>query len=164
MANNNSNFPTNQLNNLPDEFVSETVHCLRELAQQGKPQTITELKTRINDYFAFCESHDFRPGVETISLALGVSRVTFWKWCNSDGCDAEWSKTCEIAKQYILSFLEIATLKGRLNPASSIFLFKNWGAYKDSISFDEAVPATTTRKALTAADLPKLGNYNEENV
>lgn len=164
MANSKSNYPPAQLNNLPDGFTTEVVHCLRELADRGKPETITDLKSRIDNYFIFCENNDFRPGIESLSLALGVSRVTFWKWCNSDGCSEEWAKICEVAKQYVLTFLEVATLSGRLNPASSIFFFKNWGSYKDSISFDESIPATTTRKVLTAADLPKLGKIDKENV
>lgn len=164
MANSKSNYPPAQLSNLPDGFTTETVHCLRELASQGKPETLSDLKNRIDNYFMFCENNDFRPGIESISLALGVSRVTFWKWCNSDGCSAEWAKVCEIAKQFVLTFLEQATFKGKINPASSIFYFKNWGNYRDSISFDEAIPINNTRQVLTAADLPNLGKIDKENV
>lgn len=157
MANRNSNYPSNQLKNLPENFCSETVHSLRELTNQGKPESIIELKNRINSYFEFCEQHDFRPGIESLCLALSVSRQTLWKWCNGKGCTGEWTEECRIAKQFILTFLEQATLKGKVNPASSIFYLKNWADYKDSISFDEAIPISSTRQALTAEQLPKLG-------
>lgn len=157
MANKKSNFPTNQLNNLAENVCSQTVSCLRELSERGKPSTVDELKERIDEYFLFCEENDFRPGIESLCLSLGVSRTTLWNWCNGSGCNQEWSEVCQKAKQFILTFLEQVSLSGRLNPASSIFFLKNWGNYKDSISFDEATPETATRRELTVADLPKLG-------
>lgn len=164
MANKNSNYPTNQLNNLPEKLCSEVVCNLRELAIKGKPENITELKDRINNYFAFCEERGFRPGIESLCLALSISRQTLWKWCAGENCSDEWTEECRIAKQFILTFLEQATLLNRLNPASSIFYFKNWGSYKDSISFDEAMPITSTRQALTAEQLPQFGTEKRKDV
>ena len=43
MANKNSNFPSNQLNELPPEVCRATVDNLKELSQRGKPETETEL-------------------------------------------------------------------------------------------------------------------------
>lgn len=157
MSNKTSNYPANQLNNLPAGTCSETISCLRDLADRGRPQNIAELKQRIDDYFQFCADKDMRIGVESLSLSLGVSRVTFWNWCNNNGCSDEWSEVCQKAKQFVLTFLEQMSLSGRLNPATSIFLMKNWAGYKDTISFDEDVPKETQHRALTASELPKLG-------
>lgn len=157
MANKNSNFPTNQLNNLPEKLCSEVVSNLRELALKGKPKNITELRIRINDYFAFCEERDFRPGIESLCLSLSISRQGFWQWCRGENCSGEWATECQMAKQFILTFLEQLSLTGKINPASGIFYLKNWGDYKDSISFDDVTPTRNTRQVLTADQLPKLG-------
>ena len=163
MANKDSNFPSNNLNKLPEEFCAETVTCLRDLASRGKPQSLEELSLRIDNFFSFCANNGFRPGVESLCLALGVSRQTLWNWCGGEGCSIEWKNECMRAKQFILTFLEQATLKGKLNPASSIFYFKNWADYKDNRSFDEAIPLTTVQQLLTAEALPKLGQNVEKN-
>lgn len=39
MANKNSNFPSNQLNDIPLEVCKATVDNLKELSQKGKPKT-----------------------------------------------------------------------------------------------------------------------------
>lgn len=154
MANKNSNFPSNQLNNLPPETCAEITSCLRELNEQGKPSTLQELKDRIDSYFAFCERKGLRIGVETLCVSLSITRTTLWRWCEADGCDEEWAEVCRNAKQFIMAFLEVLTLSGRLNPASSIFYLKNWGNYKDQISFDEAIPQMgSTKKALSIEEL-----------
>ena len=162
MANHKSNFPSNQLNNLPENFCKETVHSLRELNSKGKPSNPEELKQRIDSYFLFCEEHDFRCGIESLCLALGVSRQTLWQWCNGNNCTEEWAEICRSAKQFILTFLEQLTLKNKINPASSIFYYKNWADYHDNVSFDEAIPQTSVAKALPASMLPKLGDIKQD--
>lgn len=165
MANKNSNYPANQLNNTPEGTNTDLIHSIRELAQQGKPHDVEELKTRIDMYFGFCERRDFRCGVESLSLSLGVTRQTFWNWCNGTGVSEEWQEICLVAKQYILTFIEAVSLSGRLNPATSCFILKNWGNYKDSISFDETPSKEATRHILSSADLPQLDvseSYIEE--
>lgn len=149
MSNKQSNYPSNQLNNLPIGTCSETISCLKELADKGKPSSIEELKQRIDDYFQFCADRDMRIGVESLALSLGVSRVTFWNWCNNNGCTDEWAEICQKAKQFVLTFLEQMSLSGKLNPATSIFLMKNWAGYKDTISFDENAPKETIQRTRT---------------
>lgn len=162
MSNSNSNFPSNQLNGLSTEVCREITSCLRELNEKGKPRTEQELRERIDDYFAFCEERGFRPGVETLCVALSCRRSTLWNWCNGDGCSEEWSEICQNARQFILAFLETLTLSGKLNPASSIFYLKNWANYKDAISFDDAIPTGNTRRVLSASELPRLGLITAE--
>ena len=156
MANKNSNFPTNQLNHLPSGTSAEIVSCLMELSGRGRPENENELKSRISEYFEFCASRDFRPGIESLCLALGTSRSTLWNWCRQDGCSYEWAETCRNAKQTILVFLEQCNLSGKLNPASSIFYLKNWGNYVDSFSV-ENVTDIPKKRVLSADELPKLG-------
>ena len=40
------------------------------------------------------------------------------------------------AKGFISAFMEQTMLRGKINPASGIFLLKNWCGYRDNISFD----------------------------
>lgn len=156
MANKDSNFPSNQLNRLPKGTSSEIVSCLLELSGKGKPKSEQELTERITSYFEFCSEHDFRPGIESLSLALGTNRSTLWNWCRQEGCSVEWAEICRQAKQTVLVFLEQCNLSGKINPASAIFYLKNWGNYVDTLSL-ENVTDLPAKRMLTAAELPKLG-------
>lgn len=148
MSNKNSNYPINALNNLPDEVKTDTIECLMQLANKGKPKAVEELRERINAYFEFCKNNSFRPGIESLSLALSVSRITLWNWANGIGVNEEWAQECQKAKQIILAFVEQASISNRLTPPVAIFLMKNLGGYKDQISFEESAPQTQgTEKA-----------------
>lgn len=133
------NYPTQQIAEVSGDFVGETVSCLSDLAKQGIPQTDTELKERIDNYFSFCADHQFRPGIESLCLSLGTSRQNFWIWCNGGGGKSkEWQQACKQAKQCIIAFLEACGLNGRVNPATLIFALKNWGGYTDSVTVEVA--------------------------
>lgn len=128
------NFPQQQINTMAESnptFVADTVNSLLELRSKGKPQNIEELQTRIDDYFKFCADSGYRPAIESLSLSLGISRVTFWQWRNGSRGD-EWQEICESAAQMIITFLEQCMMCGKINPASSIFLLKNIAGYSDS--------------------------------
>lgn len=169
MSNRTSNFPTAQATRILNEsgdFTSKTINSLMELSAKGKPKDITELNQRIKEYFSFCSEKNFKPGVESLSLSLGISRNTFWCWCNGVGVDEEWSNSCQVAKQSIISFVEAAATSGKLNPAISIFILKNIANYKDQISFEEVNPQPADKdRILKAALLPKLdiAAINAEN-
>lgn len=164
MANKNSNFPSNQLNELPPEVVKATVDNLKELSNMGKPETETEteLKKRIDLYFDFCAEKGFRPGIETMCVALSCTRQCLWNWCNGGaGKSQEWIDICNTAKQFIIGFLEQLSMTGKINPANSIFYLKNWAGYSDSVTME---PVSTVKKILTIDELPRLDVSEEENV
>lgn len=129
-----ANYPQQKVNemceNNPD-FVKNTVASLMELRTKGKPQNVEELKIRIDDYFHFCSDNGFRPALESLSLSLGVSRITFWQWRNGSR-GSEWQEVCESAAQMIITFLEACMMSGKINPVSSIFLLKNIAGYSDA--------------------------------
>lgn len=161
MSNKISNYPTAQaarvLSEESGDFTKDTINSILALGQKGKPRNETELKERINDFFSFCSQRNIKPGIEAISLSLGVTRATFWNWTNGIGVSGEWQDICVIAKQSIIAFIEAAALSGKLNPATSIFILKNVGNYKDSYSFEEANPQPTDHdRILKATMLPKL--------
>jgi hypothetical protein len=158
-----SNFPQSAVDNMQPEAVRQIVASLKELHDRGKPETDLEVEERINDYFLFCENSCIRPGIESLSLALHITRTTLFNWGNGVGCSSECQQMIQSAKMFISAFLEQATLSGKLNPASSCFMFKNWFGYRDTLSLEDALPKTETKHVLTSAELPKLGDLSDEH-
>ncbi|MCM1223384.1 MAG: hypothetical protein NC548_53945 [Lachnospiraceae bacterium] len=153
MANKNSNFPSNQLNDISPEVCKVTVDNLRELSRRGRPETEAELQQRIDEYFTFCANRGFRPGIESLCVALSCTRQSLWKWCNGGGKSQEWTDICNTAKQFIVAFLEQLSMTGKLNPANSIFYLKNWAGYSDSVTME---PVSAVREVLSVDELPIL--------
>lgn len=150
-----NNYPQSKIEDIEPDAVREIVGSLKELHDLGKPETDAEVKERVSKYFEFCEDSGNRPGVETLCLSLHITRTTLFNWNNGIGCSKERQEIIQSAKAFIASYLEQATLRGRLNPASSCFLFKNWCNYSDSVSFE--VTEQPKSVSLTASELPKLG-------
>lgn len=153
--------PTTELKTIESGTVSEINTYLLELSASGEPQTVDELKSRINKYIEFCAHNDIRVGIESLCLALGTNRQKLWRWCRGaeKGSNREWQTACIIAKQYVASYLESLMLSGHLNPASSIFLLKNWCGYADKIEIDtETAPA----KSISVHDLPTLSELTAD--
>ena len=161
MSNKQSNYPTAQMNRSvqqADGFIADTVSCISELAACGKPKDAAELKRRIGQYFDFCADRNFRPGIESLSLALGVNRTTFWHWCNSEyGVSEEWADVCKQARQSIVAFVEAAANSGHLSPPIAIFSLKNLANWKDTVSFEDVTPLSEERQR--ALDFDNLSAY-----
>lgn len=121
----------------------------------GKPQTNKELKERIDAFFAFCQNKRIRPGIETLCLSLHITRQTLFTWSHGKNCDPERTEIINSAISGIRAVLEQFGLQGALNPATYIFLAKNWLGYKDTISLEDATPTDTTQKALSKVDIAK---------
>lgn len=156
--------PQQSLKTLPDEFTRETVNSLIELNSLGKPKTDAEVEERINDYFRFCADKGIRPGIESLALSLHVSRITIYKWGKGIGCSPRCQEAVNMAQSIVATFLEQSMVKGKINPASGIFLMKNWLSYKDAISFEDvsAAGSNTLGKVQTAEEIAsKYQNYTE---
>lgn len=137
MSNSKSNFPSSQVNDLGPDVITETVTNLLELNYLGKPETDTEVKNRVDQYFQFCQATGTRPGIESLCLALHISRTTLFNWSSGIGCSAERQEIIEKAKTFIAAFLEQIVLRGRISPPSGIFLMKAWLGYRDTVSFED---------------------------
>lgn len=153
-----NNYPNVVADQLPEAFTAETVRTLRQLNSLGKPRTDAETIQRIDDFFKFCEKTGTRPGIESLCLALSVSRTTLFRWAHGQQCSPEKQEAIEKAKSFIAAFIEQASLRGKLNPATSIFLMKNWLNYKDTVSFED----TTNDKTQTYVDQSTLARIREE--
>lgn len=148
------NYPGQQLADLPDEFVQETVRSLKQLNELGRPETDAEVQERIDQYFQFCQDTGCRPGIESLCLALHISRTTLFNWVRGSGCSSERQQIAERAKAFIGAFLEQSVLRGKVSPPSGIFIMKNWLGYKDTISFEDATDtAQQNTPRQTAAEI-----------
>lgn len=165
-GNKNSNFPANKVNELDGQsYIGSSLHDLVQLRDMGIPKTDFELTDRITQYFNFCIETNRRPGIEGLSLALGTSRQNFWKWCNGDGSKSqEWRNQCLKARQTILAFIECVTMDGRLNPATSIFILKNWGGYQDCSNITIEQNQNDYKAAAELPTLPFLKNAPESDT
>ncbi len=162
-----SNFPNEKISDLDENFVSETVMSLRKLNSMGRPQTDQEVEERIDEYFKFCQKSGIRPGIESLCLALHISRTTLFNWNLGINCSQKRRETIGLAKSFIAAFLEQCMAQGKISPPTGIFLMKNWLSYKDTISFEDSTTSqqainqpTFTREEIAAryagAELPEM--------
>ena len=131
-----SNFPTNGLNEISAEFAHETIKSLNDLYNLGRPENDDDVEQRIDEYFNFCEQSSIRPGVESLGLALSVSRTAIWNWEHGIDCSARRQQLIVKAKAFITAYLEQAMLSNKIYPGSAIFMLKNWAGYKDSVEIE----------------------------
>lgn len=154
-------YPQGQIEDMEPSTVQEIVSSLKQLHDRGKPETDEEIKQRIDEYFAFCQQSSIRPGVESLCMALHISRTTLFNWNNGIGCSEICQELIQSAKSFIAAYIEQALLSGKVSPPSGIFLMKNWLSYKDTVSIEESIPGKEEKRVLTAAELPKLGELAE---
>ncbi len=163
----NKGYATSQLDAVPKEKSQQITCNLLQLHQKGKPQTNEELSQRINDYLIFCGESSIRPGIESLCMALHISRTTLFRWSHGEDCDRQRQELVNDAKTFIASWLEQASLSGAVNPATAIFLQKNWFSYKDTISLEEATGAEPIIQKLSNTQLAarlgsRIQNYTVE--
>ncbi len=151
-----SKFPQQALDEIESTEVQTIVTSLQELHALGRPKTDEEFKNRIDEYFAFCQRSSIRPGIESLCLSLHITRQRLYDICNGVSCSEERQQAAQSAKSFIAAYIEQAHLQGKINPASGIFLMKNWLNYKDSISFEEgATQQKETIAKMTIEDRQK---------
>ena len=161
-----NNFPTGQLNEVPAEFVKNTVSSLRQLSEQGRPESDEELEHRISEYFKFCETSSIRPGVESLAVALSTTRTTLWNWEHGIGCSSRRQELISKAKAFITAYIEQSLLSSRIFPATGIFLLKNWANYRDSVSVEpvenNSIYPTMSKEEIAARHASYIGMEEPE--
>lgn len=90
-----------------------------------------QVQDRLDQYFQFCADNDRRPQVVGMCNWLGISRDTINKWDN--GVVRKNTHTDIIKKAYgVIEEMWIDFMQnGKINPATGIFLAKNYWHYKD---------------------------------
>lgn len=129
--------PPAELNDIPKQYVVETVTSLAELHNMGRVKTDDEAEERIKMYFDICGKLGIRPGIETLSLSLGVTRQTLHRWTRGEDCSPRRRELIEGARQYIAGFLEQCLLSGKGSTVGCIFAAKNWLGYKDATTIED---------------------------
>lgn len=138
MAANKNNFPSGKLDEIEKPAVKQMVMNLRQLYDMGQPKTDAEVDQRVDSFFALCERTSLRPGIESLCLSLHITRQTLFRWAHGDGCSQYRQETIQCAKSFVSAYIEQAALSGYLNPATTIFLLKNWCSYRGAYSFETA--------------------------
>lgn len=64
-----------------------------------------EIKQRIDEYFSFCQQSSIRPGIESLCMALHISRTTLFNWNNGTGCSEMCQELIQSAKAFIGALL-----------------------------------------------------------
>lgn len=99
--------------------------------------TDEETEQRLDEYFEFCDNSSIRPGVQSMALALSVSRQTLNNWENGIGCSARRQDMIIRAKLFVTAYIEQLMLHNKIFPGSGCFFLKNWAGYKDSVIVEE---------------------------
>ena len=90
-----------------------------------------QVKERIGMYFQHCADNDRKPQIVGMCNWLGIDRKTLWNWLNgelrSDTHLHVIKKAVSMIEEQWADYMQ----NGKINPASGIFLAKNWYGYKD---------------------------------
>lgn len=90
-----------------------------------------QVKERIGLYFKHCADNDRKPQIVGMCNWLGISRNTLHTWATGEYRSGTHSDTIKKAVSFIEEMWADYMLNGKINPASGIFLAKNWYGYKD---------------------------------
>lgn len=90
-----------------------------------------QVKERIGMYFQHCMENDRKPQIVGMCNWLGISRETLNLWRNGEyRKDTHFDivkKAVSMIEEQWADYMQ----NGKINPASGIFLAKNWFGYKD---------------------------------
>lgn len=92
------------------------------------PQQVAD---RLEQYFKYCADNDRKPQVVGMCNWLGISRQTLNEWVNGVTRAATHGDIIKKAYMTLEEMWADFMLNGKINPASGIFLSKNWFNYRD---------------------------------
>ena len=90
-----------------------------------------QVEERIGAYFEYCINNDRRPQIVGMCNWLGITRETLNQWENGGTRAATHTDIVKRARCLIEEMWADMMMTGKINPASGIFLSKNWFNYKD---------------------------------
>lgn len=90
-----------------------------------------QVRQRISDYFDYCEQNDRKPQLVGMANWLGVSRETLNTWKRGEYRSETHSDIIKKAVDVLEEIWADYMQNGKINPASGIFLGKNFFGYKD---------------------------------
>lgn len=90
-----------------------------------------QVQQRITDYFDYCEQNDRKPQLVGMANWLGVSRETLNTWKRGEYRSETHSDIIKKAVDVLEEIWADYMQNGKINPASGIFLGKNFFGYRD---------------------------------
>ena len=90
-----------------------------------------QVRDRITQYFLYCQQNDRKPQLIGMANWLGISRDTLQSWKRGEYRNNTHSAIVQKAVGALEEMWADYMMNGKLNPASGIFVAKNWFGYKD---------------------------------
>lgn len=90
-----------------------------------------QVKNRITEYFHFCAENERKPQIVGLANWLGVDRRTLTEWQNGEYRRETHYPIIKKAVAMIEEMWADYMQAGKINPATGIFIAKNWYGYKD---------------------------------
>lgn len=112
-----------------------------------------QVENRIGEYFQYCTENDRKPQIVGMCNWLGITRDTLNTWRNGEYRTGTHSDIIKKAVSVIEEMWADYMQAGKLNPATGIFLAKNWYGYKDVA--DVVVTPNNPMQDLNAEDARK---------
>ena len=112
--------------------ISKAINASFKYLNVPNPKSDDEIAERINNYFRDCAENDELPLVETLALAIGVTRTTLWEWENGGkGSNAVRANMVKKAKEILASIDASLVSHGKIPQVTYIFRAKNFFGMKD---------------------------------
>lgn len=114
------------------ERMQDVTETMISLYRKGRPDTDEEVAERLDLYFDTCRFGGLRPAIESLCMALHISRETLRNWKNGIGCSRERQQMIEDARQLVIAEAEQLAFQGALHPGVFAFYMKNISDYRDN--------------------------------
>ena len=99
---------------------------LKVLYDQPRVKTDEEIAERLNWYFfEYCFQYQMKPTLDGCAMALGIHRDTLNNWEHGESGSYKLD-TAKKIKYLVKTFMEAATMEGKLNPIVWMFYGKNY--------------------------------------
>ena len=90
-----------------------------------------QVSKRITDYFLYCQQNDRKPQLVGMANWLGIDRTTLASWKRGEYRTETHSHIIQKAVGALEEMWADYMMNGKVNPASGIFMSKNWFGYRD---------------------------------
>ena len=111
-----------------------------------------QVEQRLHWYFEHCANSDMKPTVNGMCNSLGIHRDTLYDWRVGNQRKGTHQEVVLKAYRVLEELWENYMLNGKINPASGIFLGKNFWNYKDQQEH-VITPNTTMPEAVDVATI-----------
>lgn len=128
-----------KLEELPDgerrTLTSQTLQEIFKWYKMPRVESDDECEERLIYFFETCILTGELPTVEKLSLALGVTHETVWKW-ERGNLGKRRSHLIKKAKHYIASYDAQMVANGKMQPVAYIFRAKNYYGMRDQVDYN----------------------------